>query len=406
MLKDTRLSIFFKDQAQIKRLIGKQKEYFIASLTMSHPQMKETYIKLGEYHFDLKIPYIDFFKASEILQEYFILSSNNISDAPNIRHEIFAYFKLMKSFTAKGYLNKMISSDLEDINNFTQTIDSVDQEYLPNKITLNKINWLKGLLNAIHNDLDWSHETQEYFEVWKNELQFIPDEKKQFFEEMEERIRYDAHNLFYFISKNEYSEILPLYTSLLNIYKLSLIMNNALTISHANRVIDNLKLDQLTLLFRKDFFETSIIQEIENVNQQQENSFVVALIDLDKFKPINDTYGHSMGDSVIKKLGKIIRGNTSINDTGFRIGGDEFAIVFKNSSLEEALIVCQTIQNELSQYGFQSDTKEVFHISCCIGVAQYHQNKPKPFAQFFKEVDKNLYQAKKIGKNQIYSTPQ
>lgn len=400
MLKNSRFAIYFENEAQIKNLIEKQKHAFIVSLEMSYDEMRDTYTRLGEQHFKMRIPYIDFIKGAEILQEQFILKSHK-ADSDGLMGEIFDYFKMMMSFTAKGYLNKMLEADREDISLFNHNIGTVDQTYLPNKITLNKINWLKGMLDAIENDSDWSEETRDYFEIWKKELEFIPENKRQFFQEMEKRILYDTQNLFYFLQKQEYTEILPLYTSLLNIYKLSLIMNNAMTIEYANKIIDDMKLDQLTLLFRKDLFKTIIVKEMALVQRHPEYRFSVALFDLDDFKGINDKYGHYAGDQVLEALGKIIRAHTRMSDMGFRIGGDEIAILLKDAKAEDAKHVCETIKKEFNAHDFALDGQEPFCASVSIGIHEYNQGNQKPFEVFFKELDRNLYAAKREGKNRI-----
>jgi diguanylate cyclase (GGDEF)-like protein len=401
MLKDSRLSIFFEDDEQIKTLITKQKAYFVASLDMPHDEMRDTYIRLGEHHYLLKIPYIDFIKGSEILQEHFIITSYQADASKGLISEIYEYFKMMQAFTAKGYLNKMLEEDGQDIELFSESIDTIDQTYLPNKVTLNKINWLKGMLNAIKNDSDWSEETKQYFEIWKKELEFIPENKRVFFRDMEERILYDTQNLFYFLKKQEYTEILPLYASLLNIYKLSLIMNNAMTIEYANKVIDDMKLDQLTLLFRKELFETMVVKEMAMVQRDPDYCFSVAFIDLDDFKSINDKYGHFVGDDVLKTLGKIIRKNTRISDMGFRIGGDEIAILLRNAKVHDAKRVCEKIKDEFTGYDFTAEGHEPFYASVSIGINEYNHQDQKSFELFFKEIDRNLYAAKGSGKNRI-----
>jgi len=117
MLKNSRFVIFFES----------------ASLEMSRDELRDTYMRLGEYHYGLHISYIDFIKGVEILQEQFILHA----------------------YKADG------------------------QTYLPAEITMNKINWLKGLLDAIKADADRSEETRKYFEIRKKELRFIPEQKRQ-----------------------------------------------------------------------------------------------------------------------------------------------------------------------------------------------------------------------------------
>ena len=403
LLKDIRLSIFFESQAQISTLIETQKRYFIDSLTMTPRQMSETYTRLGELHYGLKIPYIDFIKGAEILQEHFILSSYKVYGTEGLMAEIFDYFKIMKSFTAKGYLNVMLEDDLKDIDSFSENIKAIDQAYLPNKITLNKLTWLKGLLGAIRDDTDWCEETRRYFEGWKKELDFVPESKRDFFLRMEERILFDTQNLFYFLKKHEYTEILPLYTSLLNIYKLSLMMNNALTIEYANRVIDDMKLDQLTLLFRKEMFETMVVKEMAMAARDPQYGFSVAFFDLDDFKLVNDAHGHFCGDRVLEVLGKTIRKHTRLEDMAFRIGGDEVAILLKNADAAAARRICERIKDEFTRYDFGNEACVPFSASVSIGINEYRHGDRKPFEIFFKELDRNLYTAKNAGKNRIVS---
>ncbi|MFT7004840.1 MAG: hypothetical protein ACJAWW_002205 [Sulfurimonas sp.] len=69
MLKDTRLSVFFETDEQIK--------HFTSSLELRTSALRENYIKLGEYHYDIRIPYVDFIKGSEILEEHFFTSHPN-----------------------------------------------------------------------------------------------------------------------------------------------------------------------------------------------------------------------------------------------------------------------------------------------------------------------------------------
>ena len=69
---------------------------------MHREDLKESYIKLGECHYDLRIPYVDFIKGTNILEEYFLLHSQVEASSVVLMEEIFNYFKIMKSFTAKG----------------------------------------------------------------------------------------------------------------------------------------------------------------------------------------------------------------------------------------------------------------------------------------------------------------
>jgi diguanylate cyclase (GGDEF)-like protein len=396
MLNDVRLSVFFENSEQIKYLIQKQKEHFVASLNMPITQLKMSYIKLGEYHYDLRIPYVDFIKGTDILQESFLLNVQKYHNRVDVMDEIFIYFKIMKAFTAKGYLNKMIKEDKRDIESFFEQTTIETDTYLPKTIVMQKISWLKELLHSIEIDREFEIDTEDnLLSQWLREAEFLTFEKRAFFEDLEQRIVLNAKNLFYFLHREEYLEILPLYTSLLSIYKLTLMMNNAVTIECASKIIEDMKLDSLTQLFRKDLFEELLKKEVSLVEQDYHIS--VAYIDLDDFKGVNDNYGHYSGDKVLEKMGELIRKNIRASDIGFRIGGDEFAIIFKDASKESAKNVCEKIKADFRSYEFVFNDEINFKVSISVGVAQFREG--ETIKEFLEDVDRKLYQAKREGKN-------
>lgn len=383
-------------------LILKQKEHFRASLNMDIDVLKQVYIKLGEYHYDLRIPYVDFIKGTDILQEHFLVHSNKSPISENIMEDIFSYFKIMKAYTARGYLNRMIKEDQKDIDLFFSERNDDDNSYLPKKVILQKITWLQSLLHAIEMNSDFDIESQkQLFAEWINVSDFISIEKREIYIEIENRIFIDAQNLFYFLARGEFLEILPLYSSLLNIYKLTLILNNALTIEYANKVIDQMKTDSMTGLFRKEIFTELVKKELANLERNNERIFSIIYLDIDDFKNINDTYGHYSGDKVIESIGKVISKNIRASDLGFRIGGDEFAILLKDANLKNANIVAKKILADFTAIKFKFNDKISFKATLSIGVTEQNFKNMTDFKQLTKNVDEKLYFSKKNGKNQI-----
>ena len=400
MLKDARLSIFFENEQQIIDLIKKQKVQFVKSLDMNVSMLKSTYIELGEFHYDIKIPYVDFIKGTEILEEHFLLSTQKNESSIELMDEIFEYFKLMKAFTAKGYLNRMIVDDKIDIESFFEQTTVDNNIYFPKTIVLEKIEWLKELLESIENNQDFTIvQDNSLLKNWLDEQQNITLEKRKFFQNLEKRILINTQNLFYFLKREEYLEILPLYTSLLSIYKLTLMMNNAVTIEYANKIIDDMKLDSLTKLFRKDIFEELLKKEMALSKRDKNYSLSIAYLDLDDFKSVNDNFGHYSGDKVVEKLGEIIRENIRASDIGFRIGGDEFAIIFKNATKEQSKYVCQKIKDDFTTYQFIFNNEVTFNVGISMGINEYKNR--DTLEDFLQHVDKKLYEAKDKGKNQI-----
>ena len=402
MLNDLKLSVFFENDEQIKNLILKQKEFFSNSLSIPSDNLKTMYIKLGEYHYDIRIPYVDFIKGTDILEEHFLLNSQKFEKPVELMEEIFDYFKIMKSYTAKGYLNRMLSEDKRDIESFFEQTTSDQETYLPKAIVLEKIQWLKSLLNSIENDEDFDFNKNEgIFNQWSKEVQFFSLEKRNFFEDLEKRIIINTQNLFYFLKKEEYLEILPLYSSLLNIYKLTLMMNNALTLEYANKVIEEMKIDSLTKLFRKDIFEEILQKELAFAKRDNKYNLNIAYLDLDNFKSINDNFGHYTGDKVLEKLGECINNDIRGSDIAFRIGGDEFAIIFKGATKQQAKNVCKKIKVDFTSFEFIFNEEITFSVGLSIGISEFLLEGKEDMQKLLESVDKKLYEAKNRGKNQI-----
>lgn len=397
MLSDPKLSIFFENDEQIQHLIKMQKARFLKTLSMEDEEIQNLYIRLGEYHYDIKIPYVDFIKGAQILEEYFLMHAGNIDNCKEIIKEIFIYFKYMKSFTAKGYLNRMIEEDQKDIDNFFS--HSNDECFQSPYITA-KIKWLRKLLDRIMDDVDIDN-IDLTLECWSEEITKFSKDKKEFICSIEKRIMLNTQNLFYFLKRQDYLEILPLYSSLLEIYKLTLLLNNLVTVEIADETICCLKIDGLSKFLRKESFEEILKKEINYAKRYKEYTFSVAYIDFDNFKYINDNFDHYSGDKVIEKFGETVRNNIRGSDIAFRIGGNEFAIIFKNATKEAAKKVCQKIETEFSSYEFVFNDETVFKVTLSIGVVEYNRNIDIDFNSMIERVDAKLYEAKKNGKNQI-----
>lgn len=400
LLKDVHLTNFFDSPEQITMLVQKQKMFFINSLTMSDTELNATYIRLGEYHYELTIPYVDYIKGMEILEEHFLMYSQSIDNTRELMEDIFEYFKLIKSKTARGYLNKMMLEDEEDIELFFTNLEDEEND-LTREIIFERVTWLKSIINALKQDIPFDLDENKEFKFWSDNLHFVDHKKKEFIENLEKRININTQNLFYFYKKNNFLEILPLYSSLLSIYKLTLLLSGSALISTADHLIKNLKMDTLTNLYRKDAFEQFLEKEVE-LFKRHHVLFSVIYLDIDNFKEINDSFGHWSGDKVLEKIGEKINQNIRASDIGFRIGGDEFAIILKGSNQEQTLKICQEIKSEVNKFEFVYNEKQSFFADMSIGFITCESISEVPTTQeIIKRVDKELYSAKKSGKGKI-----
>lgn len=120
---------------------------------------------------------------------------------------------------------------------------------------------------------------------------------------------------------------------------------------------------------------------------------IFAIVDLDNFKSINDTYGHLYGDEIIKKTAECIKANTRRTDVASRFGGDEFTVFYPNMEIGEAEEKAEAVIRSLHAAFADEKTK----VSCSIGFAA-----APPFGEYnriFSEADKALYESKSKGKD-------
>ncbi|MDB5937112.1 MAG: hypothetical protein JWQ01_4456 [Massilia sp.] len=124
----------------------------------------------------------------------------------------------------------------------------------------------------------------------------------------------------------------------------------------------------------------------------------VALLDLDDFKRLNDTYGHQAGDGALKHLVKIVRDTLRSMDVIARFGGEEFVILLPETSSEAAALTMTRLQRDLTKHFFLHDNEKLL-ITFSAGVAMRYPNESQ--ADLVARADKAMYQAKQSGKNRV-----
>lgn len=149
-------------------------------------------------------------------------------------------------------------------------------------------------------------------------------------------------------------------------------------------------LDYLTGLKNRKAFVNQLNMEISK-SKKKNTKLSLFMIDIDKFKNINDTYGHPIGDDVIIKVADILKQETRKTDTVTRIGGEEFAIILPNTCLDEAYNIAVRIKNKVANEQFVSDENH-FKVTISIGVSVTKEDYTEE--QLIKLADDALYKAK------------
>jgi diguanylate cyclase (GGDEF)-like protein len=134
--------------------------------------------------------------------------------------------------------------------------------------------------------------------------------------------------------------------------------------------------------------------------QRRPQTFSVAMLDIDHFKTINDTYGHSVGDTVIAAVGTLLRQHFRITDKLGRYGGEEFTLVLPDCDADQARRLVNRLREDFADIKFASDG-EPFACTLSAGVADNRQF-PKDTAEaLLEKADQALYRAKRDGRNRV-----
>lgn len=158
------------------------------------------------------------------------------------------------------------------------------------------------------------------------------------------------------------------------------------------------KTDGLTNLYNQSSFKDYYEKAFEYANSGM--SLHLALIDIDDFKSINDTYGHRVGDIILEKVSLIIQETITSSDIAARYGGEEFALLMFEQSFKQAYALVEQIRQKIALMGHLE--LEGATITVSIGLKSYSPNLTKD--KLFEEVDACLYAAKRTGKNKTVTS--
>ena len=157
--------------------------------------------------------------------------------------------------------------------------------------------------------------------------------------------------------------------------------------------------DMMTQLKIHQFFQITLIEERERAIKEKK-PLTIAMIDIDHFKKFNDTYGHTFGDVVLKRVALILRNNTRYNDTVARYGGEEFAIILSNTDITEAINLTERVRFLVEEEQLSYGEKKV-GVTISIGLAQFNPKTDITNDILIDKADKALYQSKLNGRNMI-----
>jgi diguanylate cyclase (GGDEF)-like protein len=153
--------------------------------------------------------------------------------------------------------------------------------------------------------------------------------------------------------------------------------------------------DSLTGLNNRRYIDTRLIEEWERANRYSRN-FSVVIGDLDFFKKINDSFGHTVGDEVLKKIARIMKETIRIVDYAARYGGEEFLLLFPETGKTTAYEICEKIRRCIVDHEWNAVTTGLT-VTMSFGIADFRET--EDLDSLTNLADKRLYKAKELGRN-------
>lgn len=154
--------------------------------------------------------------------------------------------------------------------------------------------------------------------------------------------------------------------------------------------------DKLTEIYNRAKLDKTLQEEF-NRSKRYKTEFSVILIDIDFFKKVNDTFGHQIGDDVLKESAQVLKDSIRLTDVLGRWGGEEFLIISPQTNLEGAVKIAEHINNAIKLYKFKTYPNKV---TMSIGVASYFEDMSK-IEEILLNADKSLYKAKENGRDRV-----
>ena len=159
--------------------------------------------------------------------------------------------------------------------------------------------------------------------------------------------------------------------------------------------------DSLTGLFNRRYFDAHFDKILEKSRRENYKPVGVLSVDVDKFKKINDTYGHPVGDEVLVELAKRLMNSMRPSDMVARMGGEEFVVVLPESRPEQVRMIAERLRAQIADVPFPiKGGAEMLPVTASIG-ATVTRAEPETAADIFRRADEALYQAKETGRNKV-----
>jgi diguanylate cyclase (GGDEF)-like protein len=160
--------------------------------------------------------------------------------------------------------------------------------------------------------------------------------------------------------------------------------------------------DGLTGLYVRRYFDARIEEEVER-SKRYATVFSMIMMDVDDFKNLNDTYGHLVGDRVLRAIANVVKAQMRGVDTAARYGGEEIAVILPRTEMVGAYSLAERIRDGIAELRITTDEDppRVLGVTASLGIAAYPESKAADGTDLVRRADRALYRAKRTGKNRV-----
>ncbi len=157
--------------------------------------------------------------------------------------------------------------------------------------------------------------------------------------------------------------------------------------------------DTLTALYNRRYMEERLMAETQKAFYSG-SSLSLVMVDIDHFKKVNDTFGHTAGDQVLKEIASLLKNSTRKKDTVARYGGEEFILILPEAGLEETVMIAERIRKQIENTPFEVSQTQL-HLTISLGISNFPNHHARSKDDLIKMADHALYEAKRGGRNRV-----
>lgn len=382
----------------LKKIEEDLHQTFLSLINENKNEAKRILFKLGRYFYEKNLPF-SFFYDTCAKVKLFILKSGKLPYSENV-DEIEEIFEFVENTFSYGYLNNLVIEDKNWVRDELRVMKS--SESLLKVYIRDHLVWINKLIEDIRklrfkNSVELNSAKCEFSKKLASRVfdPILSSKYKDIITSIHTNIHRSASEIYFFMEKRMFKNLLIEY---INIIKNLERLVSAIGLNFAVISESKAKIDPLTCVFNRRSMEIMLMNQLSMANLVNAQ-FSLAMLDIDNFKKINDTYGHLVGDCILKNLAMIIRESLRKSDFIFRYGGEEFLILLPFTDIDSAKYVMDKIRKKIEENIFECEGLKL-KITVSIGISQFTE-KTLSINTLIEEADKKLYIAKKTGKNKV-----